>query len=275
MSTSEAQAIEVRLVLEAILAKYGYDLRGYQPESMERRVLGALAKSGLAHLGELQHRLLADPEFFSSVLESLTVHVSEMFRDVDFYRVFREQVVPALKTYPEIKIWHAGCASGEEVYATAIVLTEEKLYDRAQIYATDVSTGALERAREGVYSQNQAKIFAKAYAQSGGTGRFEDYTVAAYDRIAVHERLRRNVVFFHHNLVSDYALGEMNVIFCRNVLIYFGPSLRDRVLGVLKDGLRHGGFLCLGSGESLPAAFGPAFTPFAPVHRIFQRRGAA
>jgi chemotaxis protein methyltransferase CheR len=275
MSTPESEAIEVRLVLEAIFAKYGYDLRGYQTESITRRVRAALAKSGLAHLGELQHRLLSDPGFFSTVLEDLTVHVSEMFRDAPFYRAFRERIVPALRTYPEIKIWHAGCASGEEVYATAIVLWEERLYDRAQIYATDVSAGALERAREGVYPAAKAESFARAYADAGGAGRFEDYTVSAYERIAVHDRLRRNVVFFHHNLVSDHALGEMHVIFCRNVLIYFGPSLRDRVLGVLKTGLRRGGFLCLGSGESLPAAFGDFFAPFAPAHRIYQRRGEA
>jgi chemotaxis protein methyltransferase CheR len=275
MSTPETEAIEVRLVLEAIFAKYGYDLRGYQIESMTRRVRAALAKSGIAHLGEFQHRLLSDSGFFSMVLEDLTVHVSEMFRDAPFYRVFRERVLPALRTYPEIKIWHAGCASGEEVYATAIVLCEEKLYDRAQIYATDVSAGALERAREGVYSAAKARSFAKAYAEAGGTRRFEDYTVSAYERIRVHERLRRNVVFFHHNLVSDHALGEMHVIFCRNVLIYFGPSLRDRVLGMLKGGLRRGGFLCLGSGESLPAAFGDFFAPFVPAHRIYQRRGEA
>lgn len=275
MTTSETEAIEVRLVLEAIFARYGYDLRGYQAESMRRRVLSALAKSGLEHLGQLQHRLLEDPEFFSEVIEQLTVHVSDMFRDAGFYRTFREQVVPALRTYPELKIWHAGCASGEEVYATAIVLYEENLYDRAQIYATDVSAGALERAREGVYSETQAQAFAKAYAEAGGSRRFEDYTISAYDRIAVHERLRRNVVFFHHNLVSDYALGEMHVIFCRNVLIYFGPSLRDRVLGMLKMGLRRGGFLCLGSGESLPSAFTATFSPFAAMQRIYQLRGEA
>jgi chemotaxis protein methyltransferase CheR len=275
MTTSETENIEVRLVLEAIHAKYGYDLRGYGVESMGRRVRAALAKSGLVHLGELQHRLLADPEFFTSLLEDLTVHVSEMFRDPGFYRAFREQVVPTLRTYPELKIWHAGCAAGEEVYATAIVLAEENLYERSQIYATDVSAAALERAREGVYTDAQARVFAKAYVESGGKQRFDDYTVAAYDRIAVHERLRRNVVFFHHDLVSDYALGEMNVIFCRNVLIYFGASLRERVLGMLKMGLRHGGFLCLGSSESLPAALSGTFNAFSPSERIYQLRGAA
>jgi len=275
MAMSETEAIEVRLVLEAIHQKYGYDLRGYGAESMGRRVQAALAKSGLHHLGELQHRLLSDPNFFSRVLEDLTVHVSEMFRDPGFYRVFRERVVPTLRTYPELKIWHAGCASGEEVYATAIVLIEENLYDRAQIYATDVSAAALERAREGLYTDAQARAFAKSYIEAGGKQRLEDYTLSAYDRIAVRDTVKKNIVFFHHNLVSDYALGEMHVIFCRNVLIYFGSSLRERVLGVLKMGLKHGGFLCLGSSESLPASVGGAFSTFAPRERIYQLRGDA
>ena len=275
MTPNETEALEIRLLLEAIFQKYGYDLRDYGTESMTRRVRAALAKSGLEHFGELQHRLLADPQFFATVLEGLTVHVSEMFRDPSFYRAFRERVVPTLRTFPELKIWHAGCSSGEEVYATAIVLTEENLYERSQIYATDVSAAALERAREGVYSDVQAQSFAKSYSESGGKARFEDYTLSAYDRIAVHERLRRNVVFFHHNLVSDYALGEMNVVFCRNVLIYFGPSLRDRVLGMLKMGLRRGGFLCLGANEALPATFGGVFSTFAANERIYRLRGEA
>jgi len=275
MTPSEAEGIEVSLVLEAIYRRYGYDLRGYGTDSMNRRVRAALAKSGLDHLGELQHRLLANPEFFASVFEDLTVHVSEMFRDPGFYRAFRERVVPALRTYPELKIWHAGCSSGEEVYATAILLMEENLYERSQIYGTDLSVGTLERAREGVYSEEQARTFAQRYAESGGKRRFEDYTRAAYDRVAVQDRLRKNVVFFHHDLVSDYALGEMHVIFCRNVLIYFGASLRERVLGVLKDGLCRGGFLCLGASESLPAAFEGAFSTFAANERIYQLRGDA
>jgi chemotaxis protein methyltransferase CheR len=275
VAPNETEGIEIRLVLEAIHQKYGYDLRGYGADSMQRRVRAALAKSGLEHFGALQHRLLADPEFFARVLDDLTVQVSEMFRDPGFYRAFRERVVPALRTYPELKIWHAGCASGEEVYATAILLTEEKLYERSQIYATDVSAGALERAREGVYTNEQARAFAARYAEAGGKARFEDYTSSAYDRVAIKEALRKNVVFFQHNLVSDYALGEMHVVFCRNVLIYFGTSLRERVLGILKEGLCRGGFLCLGSSESLPASLEGAFAPFAANERIYRFRGRA
>src|SRR5262249_36859813 len=151
-----AEAIEVRLVLEAIYARYGYDFRGYAPESIGRRVKAALARSGSAHLGELQHRLLTEPSVFASIADVLTVQVSEMFRDPSFYRVFRQRVVPLLRTYPLLKVWHAGCASGEEVYTTAILLQEEDLYERTQIYATDMSEVALEQAREGIYAESQA-----------------------------------------------------------------------------------------------------------------------
>jgi chemotaxis protein methyltransferase CheR len=248
----ETEQIEVRLLLEAIHAKYGYDLRDYSAASMHRRVMAALAKAGAPHLGELQHRLLADRGFFASVLDDLMVQVSEMFRDPPFFRAFRSQVVPVLQTYPQLKIWHAGCASGEEVYATAILLSEAGLYDRTQIYATDVSLQALERAQEGVYPAELAARFADSYRAAGGDGSFDRYVSTAYDRIAVKASLRRNLVFFQHNLVSDQALGEMQVIFCRNVLIYFGPDLRARVLRKFSQGLCHGGFLCLGMSEQLP-----------------------
>jgi len=269
------EEIEVRLVLEAINARYGYDFRDYSPDSMRRRVQAALARSGAGNLGLMQHRLLTEPDFFASLLDDLTVQVSEMFRDPSFYRIFREQVVPMLRTYPQLKIWHAGCAGGEEVYATAILLTEENLYERTQIYATDMSGRAVEQAREGIYSAAQADLFSDNYRQSGGKHRLADYYSSAYGRIAVHDKLKRNVVFFQHDLVSDYALGEMQVVFCRNVLIYFGDSLRARVLGVFADSLCRGGFLCLGGSECVSAASADLFCDFAAAERIYRRRGAS
>jgi chemotaxis protein methyltransferase CheR len=269
----DAVGLEMELVLEAIERRYGYDLRGYMPDSMERRLRAALARSGLAHFGELQHRLLHDPAWFPSLLDQLTVQVSEMFRDPVFYRAFRERVAPILRTYPTLKIWHAGCSAGEEVYGTAIVLEEEDLYERAQIYATDLSAKALALAKEGVYAQKDADHFAASYQQAGGTRRFSDYYSAAYERVAMRESLKRNMVFFQHNLLEDYAIGEMNVIFCRNVLFYFERGLRQRVLGMLAQGLRHGGFLCLGASESLPDPASGSFTEFAASQRIFRRVG--
>jgi chemotaxis protein methyltransferase CheR len=272
---AEGEAIEQRLVLEAIFQKYGYDLRNYAPESITRRLRACLARTGLSHLGELQHRVLESAEFFSNVIDELTVQVSEMFRDPAFYRAFRERVLPVLRTYPEIKIWHAGCASGEEAYTSAILLMEEQLLERAQIYATDLSARAIERAREGVYSSNQSALFSENYTRAGGKRRFEDHCSSAYGKFTISEPLRQSVVFFQHDLVTDYALGEMQVIFCRNVLIYFGAELRARVLAMFEKSLCRGGFLCLGANESLPAAFSNGFAEISANDRIFQRRVAA
>jgi chemotaxis protein methyltransferase CheR len=272
MAGDEVEALEIRLVLEAIYAQYGYDLREYAPTSMHRRVMSALRASGLAHLGELQHKLLTDRDFFSTVLDALTVRVTELFRDPGFHLTFRERVVPVLRTYPLFKIWHAGCASGEEVYATAITLVEEGLYERAQIYATDLSHEALDQARHGIYPATQVSKFADNYQRAGGTATVSAYYTEAYDHIAMRESLRRNVVFFQHNLVSDHVFGEMNVIVCRNVLIYFGPELKGRVLRKFEQSLCPRGFLCLGTSEQLaPASNQDTFEEFAGRERIYRR----
>lgn len=271
----DAVAIEMDLVLEAIERRYGYDLRAYMADSMRRRLKAALARSGMTHFGELQHRLLHDRVWFKSLLDQLTVQVSDMFRDPAFYRAFRERVVPVLRTYPTLKIWHAGCSAGEEVYATAILLEEEALYERTQIYATDLSQKALALAKEGVYHQSDVARFSENYEKAGGTRRFTDYCSAAYERIAMREGLKRNMVFFQHNLLEDYAIGEMNVIFCRNVLFYFEKGNRRRVLEMLAQGLRHGGFLCLGASESLPEGAPSELVEFAPAARIYRLKGAA
>lgn len=268
---AEAETIEIGLFLEAIEARYGYDLRGYAAPSIHRRVLSALAKSGLGHLGELQHMVLHDAGFFARVLEDLTVRVSDMFRDPKFYRTFRERVVPVLRTYPLLHIWHAGCASGEEVYTTAIVLTEEGLYDRSQIYATDMSAVALDQARQGIYAAAREPAFAESYGKASGSSRLSAYYTKAYDRIAMKESLRRHVLFFEHNLVSDQVFGEMQLIVCRNVLIYFGAELKDQVLHRFAESLRPGGFLCLGSSERLSGRH--PFAEFAVQERIYRYMG--
>jgi chemotaxis protein methyltransferase CheR len=270
----ETEDLEVRLLLEAMAAKYGYDLRAYQPASMKRRVQSALLKSGSGNLGDLQHRLLHDAALFATVLHDLTVQVTEMFRDPSFYRNFRAEVIPVLRTYPLLKIWHAGCSSGEEVYATAILLTEEGLYERSQIYATDLSTQALDRAREGVYPSHRLVAFTDSYAAFGGERSFEEYYSAAYDHIAVKPALRKNIVFFQHDLVSDHVFGEMNVIFCRNVLIYFDRQLRARVLAKFEQGLSRGGYLCLGSSEQIvESGPGLSFVEVAGGQRIYRHQG--
>lgn len=268
---SQAEAIETRLLLEAIYEGYGYDFRGYAPESMSRRIRAALAKSGMAHCGELQHRLLAEPEVFARLLEDLVVPVSELFRDPAFFRAFRSRVVPVLKTYPEVKLWHAGCASGEEVYATAIVLLEEGLLGRTQIYATDLNSKLIEQAREGVYAAAQVEAFEQNYREAGGTAQLQHYLVPAYGKVAFKEELRSKIVFFQHSLATDFSLGEMHVIFCRNVLIYFGSELRRRVLEMFSDALCDRGFLCLGRSELIPSARGSEFDEFVGDASIYRR----
>jgi chemotaxis protein methyltransferase CheR len=269
----DIEAIEVRLFLEAIHDRYGYDLRDYSTPSIRRRLLAALAKTGLAHLGELQHQVLNDPQLFTTVLEDLTVRVSEMFRDPSFYRSFRTQVIPILRTYPLLNVWHSGCASGEEAFSSAIILTEEGLYDRVQIYATDLSDRALEQAKQGLYSAEVIPQCSANYEAAGGTARFADYYRTAYDHFAMRESLRRRILFFQHNLVSDHVFAEMHIIFCRNVLIYFEPALRERVLKKFVESLCPGGFLCLGSSERLAPVYQDVFSTFDDRERIYRFGG--
>jgi chemotaxis protein methyltransferase CheR len=261
--------IEVQLFLEALHARYGYDLRGYTRPSMRRRVEAALARSGLPHLGELQHRVLHEPELFAQVLEGLTVRASEMFRDPAFFLAFRRKVVPVLRTYPQLRLWHPGCATGEEVYTSAIVLLEEGLLERTQIYATDLSVEALEHAKEGLFGATQLPKAEAAYRAAGGTQSLDRYFTYAYDRIAMTEVLRSRTVFFQHDLVSDHVFGEMHVVFCRNVLLYFGAELRRRVEAKLEQSLVPGGFLCLGNSERMPEH--GAFVTVDAEQRIYRR----
>lgn len=270
--SDDVEAIEIRLLLEAIHARYGYDMRGYAPASMRRRVLTALAASEASSLGELQHRVLHDRECFSDVLGHLTVRVSELFRDPASFREVRSRVVPMLRNYPFLKVWHAGCATGEEAYSGAILLTEEGLRARTQTYATDVSQEALQQAKEGIYPVSALPSFRDNHRMSGGTTDLSSYVTAAYDHLAMCEALRKSIHFFHHDLVSDHVFGEMHVIFCRNVLIYFGRELRERVLQKLAASLRPGGFLCLGTAERLTGATSTerSFSPFASEQRIYR-----
>ena len=263
-------AIELALLLEAIHQRYGYDFRDYSRDFVARRVEVARQKLRLKHLGELQHRLLIEPEVFERLLMELVVPVSDMFRDPEFFRTFRERVVPVLKTYPEIKIWHAGCASGEEVYATAISLLEEDLLERTQIYATDLDTRAIELAREGLYPEAHIDSYASNYKAAGGKHSFESYYIRAYGKLAMKDKLRKRIVFFQHDLATDFSLGEMHVVVCRNVLIYFANALRARVIDMFGQTLSRGGFLCLGKSETLPN-HAPTFSSFAPVERIYRR----
>jgi chemotaxis protein methyltransferase CheR len=274
MSPEGPHDADAERLLEAIRSRHGFDLRGYSAPSLRRRLYALLQRSGLQDLEALRQRLLADPEAFTDLLDDLTVRVSDMFRDPPFYAVLREQVLPALRTYPFIRIWLSGCASGEEVYSTAIMLAEAGLTERAQIFATDLNPSALEQARQGVYAAERAASFAESYRRAGGRADFSSYYNQAYGGIAMKAALRRNVFFFQHDLVGDHVFGEMNLVCCRNVLIYFGRELRERVMGKLVDSLCPGGFLGLGSSERvLPGAAAARLKVFAPDERIYRYQG--
>jgi len=273
MQPHEIDAQEMRLVLDAIVGRYGYDFRDYSQDSVRRRLSAAMARTQTAHLGELMHRLLWDASYFSVVLSCLTVKVTEMFRDPAFMQEFREKIVPILRTYPRIRLWHAGCASGEEVYAMAILLEEAGLYARSQLYGTDIDITAIESAKEGVYSLTHAKSFEQNYVRSGGTEDFWGYFTSGYGKVSVTESLRRHVSFFQHDLVTDFCLGEMQVIFCRNVALYFNADLRTRVFSMFAQGLCGGGFLCLGASETLSQDMLQTFEEYSPQHRIYRLRG--
>lgn len=195
--------------------------------------------------------VLHDESFFESAVRELSVTVTEMFRDPDFFRAVREKVIPYLKTYPFVKIWHAGCATGEEAYSLAVVLTEEGIYERSRIFATDFNPSALETAKEGIYSLNAMKDFTANYQQAGGTRPFSDYYHALYGSAIMANVLKENITFADHNLVTDGVFGEMNLILCRNVMIYFDKILQNRVIRLFYDSLIHKGFLCLGTKETL------------------------
>ena len=247
----QVEDIEIRLLLEAIYQLYGYDFRSYSPASMRRRMMHRLTMSGFSTVLEMTDRVLRDRQFFVTLLNDLTVNVTEMFRDPEFYKAFREEVVPVLKTFPFIKIWHAGCSTGEEIYSMAILLEEEGLYERAMLYATDIDKNVLAAAKKGIYPIHAFKQYTDNYRRAGGRQSLSDYATARYDSVIMEQRLKRNIVFADHDLATDQVFGEMHVILCRNVLIYFDRPLQQRVFKLFGESLDMGGFLCLGTKESL------------------------
>ena len=249
--TNQTINIEIDLILDAIFQKYGYDFRNYSRAHVKRRLLHRLAGSHLKSLSQMQHEVLYDPSFFQEILKDLSINVTEMFRDPKFYLALRTEIIPLLKTYPFIKVWHAGCSTGEEVYSFAIVLKEEGLYDRVQIYATDFNRSVLDIAKKGIYPINRIKEFTANYQQAGGKQSFSDYYMADYNSVIFDQSLKKNIVFAEHNLVTDRVFAEVNIIICRNVLIYFNRELQNKVFTLFTESLINGGFLCLGSKETL------------------------
>jgi chemotaxis protein methyltransferase CheR len=264
--------IEIRLLLDAIYARYHYDFRSYSAASLKRRLQAATAQMGAGTLPELQERILREPQTFTRLLQYMTVGVSDMFRDPSFFRALRERIVPELCTYPSIRIWLAGCSTGEELYSFAIVLREEGLLDRTTLYATDINPEALHKAEQGLYGIERLQAFTENHRLSGSKCSLSEYYTAAYGSAAFDRTLRKNVVFSDHSLATDSVFAEVQLVSCRNVLIYFDRALQDRALGLIKDSLCRRGFLGLGSKESLLfSQHSSAFRDFIPTERWFQR----
>lgn len=266
--------IELRMLMEAIYLKYNYDFRDYTGASQKRRVLHAVREMGCDNVSALQARVMHDPAAFSQLLQFLTIPVSEMFRDPSFYAALRTEVIPHLGTYPSLKIWIAGCSTGEEVYSMAILLREEGLLERSIIYATDINPQSLEAARRGVFPLRQMQLFTENYQKAGGKRAFSDYYTAAYDGALFDKSLVENVTFADHSLATDAVFSETQLISCRNVMIYFNRKLQDRVLGLFHESLCHRGFLALGSKESIEfSAYSGRFEPLVKRERIYRKLG--
>ena len=271
MRRADIEDVELELFVRGLMLRHGYDVSQYSMASLKRRVQALATREGFDSIGALTARMLRDDAFLPQVVAGLSVPVSEMFRDPSVFRALREHVLPLLASYPQINIWQAGCAYGEEVYSLAILLEEAGLYDRCQIYATDFSEPALARAREGIFPTRDARTFAGNYLAAGGSRSLADYYVAAYEHIKLDDRLKRNIAFIHHNLTADGVFSEAHLVLCRNVLIYFTAPLQNRVLALFRDSLVRGGFLCLGLKENLEfAAAARDFIPFQAQERIYR-----
>lgn len=265
--------LEVELVLEALLRKSDFDYRNYSRAHIKRRLNHRLAIRGLSRYSDLIPEIIYNEELLNSLLLDLSINVTEMFRDPGFFNEVREKVFPYIHTYPFVKAWHAGCSSGQEVYSMAILLKEAGLYDKSQLYATDFNKDILDRAKEAIYPVEHIKKYTTNYQKAGGLNSFSDYYIANYDSAAISPDLKKNILFSFHNLVTDGVFGEMHVIFCRNVLIYFDKVLQNRVLKLFYDSLVPGGFLCLGSKESIRySEVETLFEPVSAAEKIYRKK---
>lgn len=263
---------DVELILRDLLEVYGYDFTNYSRASLKRRINGLFSSDKFPSFAEFRYRLKSDPSYLRHFVEEVTVNVTEMFRDFSFYKKLKEEVLPVLGTYPLIRIWHAGCSTGEEVYSMAILLQEANLLKKSLLYATDLNPDVLQKARSGIFPIHQMKQYSENYIKAGGVRDFSDYYTARYDFAKFNEDLRQKMIFSTHNLVSDRSFNEFQLIMCRNVLIYFDRDLQTRVLNLFDDSLERLGYLALGAKESL--RFFPARDKFKQLpgqERIYRK----
>ena len=273
METTALEKLEVNLLLEAVFQRYGHDFRGYARASVHRRIHNVKTQAGLGCVSELIPRVLHDPAFFERLLDEMSITVTTMFRNPGLFLVLRQEVLPYLKSYPSLKIWHAGCATGQEAYSLSIVLKEEDLAKRTVIYATDFNDHALDTAKKGIYDIKDVKNFTKNYQAAGGKRSFSEYYHAEYDAMKIRQNLKAPITFANHNLAIDGVFSETQLIMCRNVLIYFDKNLQDRVLNLFYESLAENGFLCLGRRESLAySAIKDKFVVVDEKHKVFQKK---
>ncbi|BBO82371.1 chemotaxis protein R [Desulfosarcina ovata subsp. sediminis] len=271
---SVIENIEIDLLLEALYRRWGYDFRSYARASMVRRIGQFMSATGFTQASAIIPKIIYDKALFSKLVGYFSVSVTEMFRDPFVYRELREKVIPLLRTWPHIKIWHAGCATGEEVYSLAILLKEAGIYHRATIYATDFNEEVLDKAREGVYEAGTMQEATRNYQQSDGKTSFAEYYHVRYDAACMDDSLKKNIVFAGHNLASDSVFAETHLVFCRNVMIYFNRELQNRAIGLFSESLVHGGFLCLGAKEDLRfTAAEKQYTIVDEKARIYRKSG--
>jgi chemotaxis protein methyltransferase CheR len=265
--------IEFELIIDAIYRMYHYDFREYASSSLRRRLKAAMARFECRTLSQLQNRILHEPAVFRPLLDFLTVQVSEMFRDPGYFRALREQVIPLLRTYPSLKVWVAGCSSGEEAYSLAILLQEEGLLEKTIIYATDINPQTLQTAAAGVYDLSRISGFTANHNGSGARSSLSDYYTAAYGRAVFDKSLKEHIVFSDHSLATDSVFAEVQLVSCRNVLIYFNRTLQDRAIKLFREALCRHGFLGIGAKESLRfSSESEGFLNFVPEERIYQKR---
>lgn len=261
----ELEQIEIDLLLEGIYRRYGHDFRQYAYASLKRRIHGAMQLEKISTVSALQAKILHDPACMKRFLLAVSVNVTAMFRDPAFFLAFRQRVVPMLRTYPFVRLWHAGCSTGEEVYSMAILLQEERLYDRCRIYATDMDEAVLKQAMEGIFPLEAVKGYEANYLRAGGSATFSDYYTSGYGSALFRASLRDNMVFSPHNLAMESSFNEFHVILCRNVMIYFAKPLQQRVHNLLYDSLAMFGILGIGNRESLH--FTPHENAYEPIDR--------
>lgn len=265
--------LEIDLLLEAIFRKYSYDFRHHARASIRRRIQGVLASSQTPSVSQLQDRILRDREAFTALLRHLTVPVSDLFRDPSYFAALASDVLPLLATYASLKLWVAGCSTGEEVYTLAILLDEAGLLERSLIYATDINPESLRSAEAGVYALDRVPGFTRNYQQAGGRGSLADFYTAAYGGVAFDRRLRSRITFSDHCLATDGVFAEVHLVSCRNVLIYFDRELQERALGLFRDSLVPRGFLGLGSRETLRiSSHAGSFEEVVHAERIYRRK---